>query len=193
MRSLLIPGSLALLAHLGIFLGEIGYQPVYYEVLSAPQSVELSLTRVVLAPKVVVQKEEIPKLKPEPEPEAMVEEEKITEPLPVEPQLPDQQGHEVDRQAESVGAVLPAVSTGNRPPPYPSLARRMGLQGTVLLEVMVGTSGRPSSVQVRTSSSHFILDQAAQKAVERWRFEPAQRFGVPVVASIRIPIVFNLE
>ncbi|MCA9320127.1 MAG: TonB family protein, partial [Planctomycetes bacterium] len=41
-----------------------------------------------------------------------------------------------------------------------------------------------------TSSGHEILDRAAQRCVEGWRFLPATRDGVRVPDLVRIPIRF---
>ncbi|MGH8085043.1 MAG: energy transducer TonB [Lysobacter sp.] len=80
------------------------------------------------------------------------------------------------------------------PPPYPASALRKGLEGTVLLEVLVDTDGRPMEVTVSRSSGHRELDRAAQRHVlERWRFQPALRDGRPVQAIGLVPIGFALR
>ena len=60
-------------------------------------------------------------------------------------------------------------------PPYPSSARRLNIQGTAILHVLVAESGRVAEVIVKQSAGHPDLDQAATDAVRRWRFEPARR------------------
>ena len=62
-----------------------------------------------------------------------------------------------------------------------------------MLRVEVDTDGHPLSVAVASSSSFPTLDEAAGRAVRRWRFEPAQRAGLPVVAHVDVPIVFRLQ
>ena len=84
-------------------------------------------------------------------------------------------------------------SASNPLPRYPSIARRRGWQGRVVLRVEVDTDGHPLSVAVASSSSFPALDEAAGHAVRRWRFEPAQRAGLPVVAHVDVPIVFRLR
>lgn len=87
------------------------------------------------------------------------------------------------------------VSYGETPAPrYPGISIRRGQQGTVMLRVLVGTDGRPRSVEIDASSGHRELDQAAQQQVmQRWRFIPALRDGREVEAWVRVPVEFNLQ
>jgi protein TonB len=81
----------------------------------------------------------------------------------------------------------------NPPPPYPSLARRAGEQGRVVLRVLVSPSGKADEIEIRTSSGHRRLDESARDTVRRWRFIPAKRGDEPVQAWVLIPISFRLE
>jgi protein TonB len=57
----------------------------------------------------------------------------------------------------------------------------------------VAASGECTRADLRRSSGHAILDEAALRAVRGWRFVPALRDGRPVAAGVDIPIVFRLE
>lgn len=81
----------------------------------------------------------------------------------------------------------------NPPPPYPPLSRRLGEQGRVMVRVFVDTSGAPAQIELRESSGHRRLDDAAASAVRRWRFVPARRGTEPVGAWVLVPISFNLR
>ena len=81
----------------------------------------------------------------------------------------------------------------NPAPPYPSLARRAGEQGRVVLRVLVSPGGKADAVEIRTSSGHRRLDESARDTVRRWRFIPAKRGDEPVQAWVLIPISFRLE
>ncbi len=81
----------------------------------------------------------------------------------------------------------------NPKPRYPRDARRRGEEGNVMLLVDVLPNGRVDEISVESSSGHRLLDDAAVKAVRRWRFEPAKKTGRPVRAQVRIPVEFNLR
>ncbi|HEY4144897.1 TonB family protein [Pinirhizobacter sp.] len=79
-------------------------------------------------------------------------------------------------------------------PAYPSAARRMHMQGTVVLRVLVDIDGKPLQVVVESSSGHVELDRAAQNQVlSKWRFQPATAQGRPTQAWARIPVTFDLQ
>ena len=81
----------------------------------------------------------------------------------------------------------------NPPPRYPALSRRVGEEGRVVLRVLVNVSGSADDVQIRDSSGHARLDEAALQTVRRWKFVPAKRGDQPVAAWVLIPISFKLE
>ena len=56
-------------------------------------------------------------------------------------------------------------------PAYPELARKMGLTGTVKVEVVVSPSGAVKDAKV--VGGHPVLAGAALEAVRKWRFEAA--------------------
>jgi TonB family protein len=77
-----------------------------------------------------------------------------------------------------------AAGGGSFPSPsYPSAARSARLEGTVVLLVTVESSGTPSSVEIRTSSGHVMLDNAARDHLRRnWRWPSGESrlFLVPI-------------
>jgi periplasmic protein TonB len=81
----------------------------------------------------------------------------------------------------------------NPPPAYPVLSRRMGEEGRVVLRVFVNEQGQPTQVQLRTSSGHTRLDDAALTTVRQWKFVPARRGDTPVGAWVLVPISFTLR
>ncbi|HZJ52826.1 MAG TPA: energy transducer TonB [Myxococcaceae bacterium] len=76
--------------------------------------------------------------------------------------------------------------------PYPEDARSRGIEGTVVLSVLVDETGQVRSVKI-LSGPGGGLDQAAAKAVERIRFRPALRKGQPVPAQITYRYTFLLD
>jgi protein TonB len=81
----------------------------------------------------------------------------------------------------------------NNPKPfYPIVARRRGIQGSVILEVTVSASGAATQVLIKKSSGYKLLDRAASDTVASWRFIPASENGENIEAIVEIPIRFEL-
>jgi periplasmic protein TonB len=76
-------------------------------------------------------------------------------------------------------------------PEYSEEARKAKYQGTVVLWVVIGADGRPRETRVQRSLG-MGLDQKAIEAVRRWKFEPAQKDGVPVAVQVHIEVNFRL-
>jgi protein TonB len=80
----------------------------------------------------------------------------------------------------------------NPEPIYPAAARRRHQEGTVLLKVKVTAAGQTASVTVEHSSGFSLLDEAAERAVREWEFQPAKVGSQPVDSEIEVPIRFQL-
>lgn len=78
-------------------------------------------------------------------------------------------------------------------PPYPAVAIRRGYEGSVLLNAHVLPNGKVEEVTVFRSSGHKVLDNAALRAVKKWKFVPAQRGFKAVSSWVKVPIEFRLE
>ena len=65
------------------------------------------------------------------------------------------------------------------------------MQGTVVLEAVISADGVPKIVRV-VRSLGYGLDESAIAALERWRFNPARKDGVPVNVSLNVEINFIL-
>jgi protein TonB len=79
------------------------------------------------------------------------------------------------------------------PPTYPIQALRAGVQGTVLLKVLVDANGKPVQVAIERSSGSRTLDDAAREHIlAAWRFHPAMRDGHAIEAWALVPVQFNL-
>ena len=86
-----------------------------------------------------------------------------------------------------------AAYLSNPVPEYPGAARRRGLQGVVLLSVLVSETGAPKEIRLSKSSGAAVLDEAASEAVRGWKFVPARQGERPVAAWVEVPIRFRLE
>lgn len=80
-------------------------------------------------------------------------------------------------------------------PRYPESVRRDGVEGSVTVKMEIMENGKPSNVWVVGSSGRNELDEAAVKAVERWRFVPARDSvnGQPVVCITTVEVKFRLN
>ncbi|WP_205519414.1 energy transducer TonB [Pyxidicoccus caerfyrddinensis] len=93
------------------------------------------------------------------------------------------------KQVSRPPAVLKQVA-----PDYPRRARSDGIQGLVVVRIIIGTDGKVEPESTRVIRSVPALDQAAIDAVSRWRFSPALgREGRPVRVIIEIPVEFSLK
>jgi protein TonB len=103
--------------------------------------------------------------------------------------------NQADNRADAIPQTPPKFDAAyllNPKPAYPSMSRRLGEEGRVMLWVMVEADGVPSKVEIRTSSGHARLDQAAVDAVRNWKFVPARRGSEPVSAPVVVPLSFAL-
>ncbi len=81
----------------------------------------------------------------------------------------------------------------NVPPSYPRRARREGLEGRVVLSVLVTNTGSVKNISVSETSGVSLLDEAAVAAVTEWSFVPAKIRDTTVESTKLIPIRFQLE
>ena len=102
----------------------------------------------------------------------------------------------VNPVAPEVAEVEPdykAAYLNNPRPHYPMVARRMGLQGKVVLNVEVLDIGQCGQASVFQSSGYAVLDNSALETVKSWRFVPARQGGRAVTKWFKIPINFSLK
>lgn len=103
--------------------------------------------------------------------------------------------HTGNRVSANPGAndstITPMTVTAGGPdhpaPRYPSIARRRGLHGRVVILVELSPDGTINHAIIDHSSGHRILDHAALKAVKHWRFSDGLR------RKLTIPITFLLD
>jgi TonB family protein len=102
---------------------------------------------------------------------------------------------------ESGDFAIPFVTRGHASPPevltkaqanYTDAARRSGIQGVVILAVVIDESGKAQDIHVEQSVEPG-LDQEAIKALRRWRFKPGEQDGRPVKVPVKVEITFRLN
>ena len=82
----------------------------------------------------------------------------------------------------------------SKSPDYPAKAKaeKDTLNGPVVLSVIVGTDGIPQSIRINKSLRRDY-DISAIEAVQQYRFTPAKRAGVPVVAETHVEINYIIK
>ena len=88
------------------------------------------------------------------------------------------------------------VTYKNRHPPrYPIEAIKKHEQGMVLLDITVDATGRATNVAVdpHGTTAAPVLQAAASKAAEGWKFAPGRKDGKPMGGVVRVPVNFSLE
>jgi len=75
---------------------------------------------------------------------------------------------------------------------YPEMARRAGLEGTVMIHALVGVHGRVDRAEV-IQGVHPLLDKAAKAAALRCRFTPGKQRKMAVPVWVAIPYRFRLN
>lgn len=165
-------------------------EPPPKRVIATLESKNDSSTKTVMVP---------PRLEPVSEPGKPKITKKPSDPLY---DIPDDVLKEPGSEEEAQIASLPPTQPPrkarpaykkNPRPEYPRVARRRRYQGTTLLEVLVGTTGKANDIRVLKSSGFDILDRAAVTAVKSWLFEPGMREGERVEMWVRVPIRFQLK
>lgn len=98
-------------------------------------------------------------------------------------------------KAASTGALFDGeLIPLNCPPPVtPSDARRAGLQGWVMVEVVVAPDGSPRSVKAIDAQPKGVFEAAAVMALQRCKFKPTIKDGVPVQQTARRKYNFGVK
>ena len=76
---------------------------------------------------------------------------------------------------------------------YPSISRRLGESGTVILRVLISEQGHPEQVIVQKSSGSSNLDEAGRTAAMRALFKPYVENGKPMAVYVIMPLNFQLS
>jgi TonB family protein len=77
-------------------------------------------------------------------------------------------------------------------PDYPDEARRKGLSGEVLLEIVVRRDGSVGDVKLLHGLGS-LLDERAMEVVRQWRFDPARRQGAPIDVIVEVSVEFRMR
>ena len=100
-------------------------------------------------------------------------------------------GSSKQQAVESGPATAPVEILSKPSPVYTEEARRLRLEGEVLLEVMFGANGQLHVNRVLRGMGHG-LDEAAIEAANKMRFKPAQHYNQPIDSTATVHVVFQL-
>jgi TonB family protein len=93
--------------------------------------------------------------------------------------------------SEAVAKALPAEILSKPTPTYTQEARNLRIEGEVLLEVLLQSSGNLRVLRVVRGLGHG-LDDNAVRAAEQIHFKPATRDGQPADSTVVLHIIFQL-
>lgn len=93
----------------------------------------------------------------------------------------------VEERPEMIGGIAELAKSVK----YPSIARQAGIEGMVVVKVVVTAEGEPENPTVLKSPSE-ILNTAAIEAVMKQRFKPGRQRGRAVACYMAIPVRFRL-
>jgi protein TonB len=88
--------------------------------------------------------------------------------------------------------VLPPTVLREVRPDYTEEARRRGVRGDVVMEIVVRRNGTVGEVRVLQGLG-YGLDERAVAAVRQWTFNPATRRGQPVDVMVEVAMEFKLR
>ncbi|MDQ6800533.1 MAG: TonB family protein [Acidobacteriota bacterium] len=111
-------------------------------------------------------------------------------PEPVAPALPDVPTDHGVYSAVPLGGTQPE-EIDRVLPRYPTMARRAGVQGSVVLRGIVRKDGTIDDVEV-IKDLPYSLGDTARDAVSHWRFRPATYRGDPIDVYYTVTVNFRL-
>jgi protein TonB len=98
-----------------------------------------------------------------------------------------------NQAAERVQMSVDTADVVSQPvkPGYPLLARQMKVQGSVILQALIGRDGLIQDLQVLSGPP--ILANAAQEAVKQWHFKPHYQGSEAVETKAKITVNFTIS
>lgn len=183
----------------GLFLAVIIFIAAFF--LVPHYSLHPYVPKVEKATQVEVEPEEIERVEeieaaPKPQLPVEAESEEEIEAATIEKTADFETFEKMPIEPEAETPEFVAYDTPPRPkarvePRYPDIAKQAGIEGTVILQLLVDTSGKVLNVKV-LRSLHPELDKAARDAAYQTTFYPAKQRDKPVKVWVSYPIRFVL-
>ena len=113
-------------------------------------------------------------------------------PLPT-PEIAGEEGRWTAEQPAKLSAgVLASLNTHKEQPKYPEEAKKKGVQGAVLLHVLVGETGHVEDISVLQSPDP-MLSESALAAVRQWIYTPYVLNGKATAVESTVTVTYSLE
>jgi protein TonB len=123
---------------------------------------------------------------------------------PAQPRSSDKASEPASAAAQQAAPAPPAPPSAPRlvqgveyvrppAPVYPTISRRLGESGVVMLRVLISEKGLPEQATIQKSSGSGNLDEAGRSAAMRTLFKPYMEDGKPVAVYVLVPINFQLS
>jgi TonB family protein len=77
------------------------------------------------------------------------------------------------------------------PPVYPPAAKKAGVQGSVVLNIIVSKEGVPTALTVASGPEE--LQKSAMDAVRQWRYKPYLLNGDPIEVESTVTVIYTLK
>jgi TonB family protein len=101
--------------------------------------------------------------------------------------------HRIPQRIRVGGNVQAVKLVYQTKPTYPAHAQQNGIEGSVVLQGVISTTGNLIGVEVLSKAVDPELTQAAADAVSQWRWEPTLLNGEPVEVVTTITLNFRLD
>jgi TonB family protein len=108
--------------------------------------------------------------------------------------ISEQQFKQREAQLKAVrigGDIKAPMKTRDVKPAYPPIAQDAQVQGVVILEILVDTTGKVADQRIVRSIP--LLDQAALETVSQWEYTPTLLNGNPVPVLMTVTVNFSLQ
>jgi TonB family protein len=89
------------------------------------------------------------------------------------------------------GPIKPPVKIRDVKPAYPPIAQAAGVQGVVIIQAVIDTTGNIHTAVVLRGQP--LLDEAALDAVKGWQFQPTQVNGVTIPVVMTVTVNFTMD
>jgi protein TonB len=95
--------------------------------------------------------------------------------------------------AQTEGQTRPARALQVVNPTYPQSAQARGIEGYVILELVISDRGFVTEAKVLSAQPQGLFEQVAIEAIKKWTFEPGLESGKTILSRIKQKVNFELN